>query len=252
MSDTLRQPLIARSAPWAEVHSTLVQAQKSNRNAPAYSRWVNRPFGRILAATGYKLGLEPNSVSAISACFSYTALLILALNSPSRALGLIVASMLVLGYALDSADGQIARLGGGGSLVGEWLDHMLDAFKTTGFHLAILVMWVRNLDEWPLYSALIPVIFTLQASVLFFGFILTDLLLRNAGKKRTAMAVDEAAPSTLASLAGIPADYGILCILMVLLGWFDVWRVAYFLLAAANFLILGAQLVRWYRRLREG
>lgn len=250
MSNEPRQPLVDRSAPWPEVHGALVGAQKSNRNAPAYSRWINRPLGRVLAATGYRMGITPNGISAISACCTFSALVVLAALTPSAMLGIVVALLLVLGYALDSADGQVARLAGGGSLAGEWLDHILDAFKTSGFHLAITIMWARNLDGWPLWTALIPLAFALQASVWFFGIILTDLLMRNAGKKQQVLAVDEGRQGTLVSLVGLPADYGVLCVWMAFLGWFDGWRVGYTLLAAANILILAIQLSRWHRRVR--
>lgn len=250
MSNAPGRPLVEPSASWAEVHDALVRAQKSNRNAPAYSRWINRPFGRVLAATAYRMGITPNGISAISACCTFSALGLLIVLTPSIPPGVVVAVLLILGYALDSADGQVARLAGGGSLAGEWLDHMLDAFKTSGFHLAVTIMWVRNLEGLPLWTALIPMAFTLQASVWFFGIILTDLLMRNAGKKQQVLAVDEGQQGTLVSLLGIPADYGVLCLFMALLGWFDGWRVGYTLLAAANVLILAIQLGRWYRRVK--
>lgn len=249
MTERSATPLIERSAPWSSVHAELVRAQKSNRNAPAYSRWVNRPLGRIMAATGYKLGLSPNGISVISAVFTFSGIGILALATPSAGIGLLIAALLVLGYALDSADGQVARLSGGGSLRGEWLDHILDAFKTSGFHLAVLVMWFRHPEGWPQWTALIPIVFAWQSAVWFFGIIVTDLLLRAAGRKQQAMAVDEGRQPAWTSLLGIPADYGFLCLSMALLGWFDGWRVLYALLALANVMILAVQLVRWYRRL---
>ena len=248
MSITSREPLIERSAAWPDVHAALVGAQKSNRNAPAYSRWVNRPVGRVFAATAYKLGLSPNAISIISAACSFTALVVLAMAQPTLGTGLLVAALLVLGYALDSADGQVARLAGGGSARGEWLDHMIDAVKTSAFHLAVLIMWFRNLGDWPQWTLLIPLAFALQSSVWFFGIIVTDLLLRVAGKKAQTLAVDEGRQRLWTSLVGIPADYGVLCVSMALLGWFDGWRVLYALLALANVLILAVQLVRWYRR----
>lgn len=248
MSIASREPLIERSAEWSDVHAALVGAQKSNRNAPAYSRWVNRPVGRVFAATAYKWGLSPNAISIISAACSFTALIVLALATPSLGSGLLVAALLVLGYALDSADGQVARLSGGGSARGEWLDHMFDAVKTSAFHLAVLIMWFRNLGDWPEWTLLIPLVFALQSSVWFFGLIVTELLLR-AGGRKPVLAIDEGPQRRWTSLAGIPADYGVLCISMALLGWFDGWRVLYALLALANVLILAVQLVRWYRRL---
>ena len=60
MGTQTRKALIEPTASWAAVHAALVGAQKSNHNAPAYSRWVNRPLGRVFAATAYRLGITPN------------------------------------------------------------------------------------------------------------------------------------------------------------------------------------------------
>lgn len=248
MVDHPRTPMIDPARPWREVRNALAAAQKSNRNAPAYSRWVNRPLGRVFAATAYKLGLSPNAISVVSAAFTFTGIGLVATATPSIWLGVLVCALLVAGYALDSADGQVARLRGGGSLAGEWLDHVLDAFKNTGFHLAVLVMWVRNPAGWQPWTALVPVVFTLQASVWFFAIIVTDLLLRNAGAKRHVLAVAEGRQPIWTSLLGLPADYGFLCLVMITLGWFELWRWLYVLLAISNVLVLAAQLVRWFRR----
>jgi phosphatidylglycerophosphate synthase len=248
MPDQIRTALIARSRPWGEVRRALSAAQKSNRNAPAYSRWVNRPLGRVFAASAYKLGLSPNAISLISASFTFSGIALIATATPSLWLGVTIAALLVVGYALDSADGQVARLQGGGSLAGEWLDHVLDSFKTTSFHLAVVVMWVRNLEGWDLWTTVVPFVFTLQASVWFFTIILTDLLMRAAGRKQQTLAIDEGRQPIWTSLLGIPADYGFLCLVMALLGWYPGWRWIYLLLAAANVVLLGLQLARWYRR----
>lgn len=248
MTEQARTPLIERTAPWSAVRSALRGAGKSNRNAPAYSRWVNRPVGRVFAATAYKLGLTPNAISLISAAFTYTGIALIATGAPSWGLGLLVCVLLVIGYGLDSADGQVARLQGGGSLAGEWLDHVLDAFKNTSFHLAVAVLWFRNLDGWPVVTTLIPLVYALQATGWFFAMILTDLLLRNAGAKQQVLAVDEGRQKVWTSLLAIPADYGLLCLMMLLLGWYPVWRGLYVLLAVANVLLLLVQLGRWYRR----
>lgn len=244
----VRSPLIDRSAPWKEVVSALRGAQKSNRNAPAYSRWINRPLGRVFAAMAYKLGLTPNGVTGLSALLTFTGIGLLGSGSPSWLLGITVGALLILGYALDSADGQVARLRGGGSLAGEWLDHVVDSVKVVSLHLAIVLLWFRSLGDWPVVSTLVPLGFMVEASVMFFAIIVTDLLLRNAGAKKVTLASEEARPSTFTSLLGIPADYGLLCLSFLFLGWFEVWRWFYALLMVANVLILLAQSVRWYRR----
>lgn len=244
-----RTPLIARSASWQEIRTALAAAQKSNRNAPAYSRWINRPLGRVFAATGYRLGLSPNAISVISALFTFTGIGLIATMRPTPTMGLVVALLLVLGYALDSSDGQVARLQGGGSLAGEWLDHMFDAVKNATIHLAVAVLWWKNLGDWPVASTLIPLMFGATATVWFFGILLSDLLLRAAGVKREALSADEGRQPIWTSLLGIPVDYGFLCLSMVLLGWFDLWRWLYSLLLLANIAILLLQVVRWYVRM---
>jgi phosphatidylglycerophosphate synthase len=248
MTERARTPLIGRDASWREIRSALVAAQKSNRNAPAYSRWVNRPLGRVFAATAYRLGLSPNMVSVVSAAFTFTGIAWIALNPLRVGDGLLIAVLLIVGYALDSADGQVARLQGGGSLAGEWLDHVLDAFKNTSFHLAVVVLWLRCATDWDRWTVVIPIAFTLQASVWFFAIILTELLLRAAGLRTSVRAIDEGRQPIVISLLGIPVDYGFLCVAMALLGWFTLWRWLYILLLAAGLVILGVQLVRWYRR----
>src|SRR5688572_6062190 len=108
---------------YAAAVERLASAQKGSRNAPAYSRWVNRPLGRRFAAMAYVAGLTPDRVTGISGCFTFARIGVLALADPHPLVGLLVGVLLVIGYALDSADGQLARLRGGGTLRGEWLDH---------------------------------------------------------------------------------------------------------------------------------
>lgn len=242
------EPLIAQTEPWNAVRQALAAAQKSNRNAPAYSRWVNRPLGRVFAATGYKVGLTPNQITAISAVFTFAGIILLATCTPSWPVGLSVAVLLVIGYALDSADGQVARLSGRGSVGGEWLDHVIDSIKMGSIHIAVAIMWTRNLGEWPLWTVLIPLAFQVQASVSFTGILLTDLVMRAAGAKKPVLAKDEGRPPTAMSLVGIPADYGFLAVTFALLGWFPGWRWVYAILAVLNIALLGVLLIRWYRR----
>ncbi len=242
-----RVPLIARAAPWREVHSALRRAQKSSRNAPAYSRWVNRPLGRVFAATGYRLGMTPNQISLISAVFTYSGIAVVAVLPPSGPMGVVVAALLIIGYALDSADGQVARLQGGGTLAGEWLDHVLDSIKIATIHLAVALMWFRSLNGWATWTTIIPLAFSAVACVWFFTVIATELLLRG-GKPAGGGSTREGKPAIWTSLVGLVLDYGFLAATMVLLGWLDLWRGVYTALAIANAGFLAAQLVRWYRR----
>ena len=112
-------------------------AQKASRNAPAYSRWVNRPLGRRIAAPAYVAGITPDQVTGISACLTFAGIAGRRHEPGLPGRGRRV--LLVMGYAFDSADGQLARLRGGGTPRGEWLDHVMDSAKNAAVHLAVLV-----------------------------------------------------------------------------------------------------------------
>jgi phosphatidylglycerophosphate synthase len=230
-----------------EAYARLGSAQKGARGAPAYSRFVNRPVGRVLAAVAYRLGLTPNQVTAISAGWTLTAIALLALVHPSWWLGLVVAALLLIGYAFDSADGQLARLRGGGSLSGEWLDHMVDAAKTSSLHLAVLIGLYRFTDV-PDAWFLVPLAYSAVWSVLFFAMILNDQMRERAGATTRAAAGGQR-PSVARSLLVAPTDYGVLCLSFALYGATTVFFVVYAALFAATAAFLAAACVVWYREI---
>jgi len=223
---------------YGDVVRRLSAAQKSGKGAPAYSRYVNRWLGRRLAAVAYLAGLRPNQVTLVSAALSFSAIAVLGLMPVSWWSGLLVALGLVLGYALDAADGQLARLRGGGSVSGEWLDHMIDCVKISALHLAVAVSLFRFTDldvAW----LLLPLAYAVVGAVSFFGQILNEQLRRNAGVEKPA-GPDVVPASLVRSLAKIPLDYGVLCLVFVLLGWTPGFVAAYGLMfvAATGYLVL--------------
>lgn len=226
----------------------LAAAQKSSRGAPAYSRFVNRPLGRVLAGAAYVLRLTPTQVTLLSGAATGAGILLIALAEPTWWSALLVTLLLVLGYALDSADGQVARLTGTGSLAGEWLDHFFDATKQATLHLAVLICWFRFYDLPDLWM-LVPLVFSAVASVFFFGVVGADLLRRINRLQNPAIPAPAASGSTSAfySLAVMPADYGLLCIVFLTLWVPPVFVTIYTALAVINLLLLGASGIRWYR-----
>jgi phosphatidylglycerophosphate synthase len=225
----------------------LSAAQKSNRGAPAYSRWVNRPVGRLIAAVAFRLNLVPNQVTAMSALLTFTGISLIAAVPPTVINGVVIALLLMLGFAFDAADGQLARLRGGGSPVGEWLDHVVDCIKCSTLHIAVLISWYRffDLESWTLA---IPIIFSVESSVFFFTIILTEQLRRSARGINSASIPDstEAAPVSR-SFVVLPADYGFLCCVFVLLGFHMLFVWVYGLLALANVGYLVGGFYRWFR-----
>lgn len=233
----------------------LAGAQKARAaGAPAYSIYVNRPIGRYLAATSYRAGLTPNAVTGISALFTFSALLLVALAPPSWWTGPVVAAGLVLGYAFDSADGQVARLRGGGSLVGEWLDHVVDSAKISSLHLVVVVAAYRF---WDLPTTpglpddiwlLVPLLYCVVAAVGFFTMILNDQL-KASHARRTGVVGTRRQGGRLRSLLLLPTDYGVLCLAFLAIGVPPVFLVLYTLLFLAQAGHLALALVSWARQL---
>ncbi|MFJ4778356.1 CDP-alcohol phosphatidyltransferase family protein [Streptomyces sp. NPDC088762] len=222
-------------------------AQKSAKGVSLYSRFVNRPAGRVLAAGSYALGLTPNQVTLISAAFSLAAAAAVALAAPSWGLGIAVWAALALGFAFDSADGQLARLRGGGSAAGEWLDHVVDCAKLTALHACVLIAFYRfpaeygtEADGW----LLVPLGFQLAAVVTYFGGLLTEKL-----KPKAAPGSPAEAPSTVRAVALLPVDYGVFCVVFLLLGGGELFRWAYTGFGVAAALFLAAFLTKWFREL---
>ena len=221
-------------------------AQKSARGGPPYSIFVNRPMGRLLAALAFRAGLTPDQVTALSAVATFVGVGLLAAAPASYGTGVAVCVLLVLGYALDSADGQLARLRGGGSMAGEWLDHTVDSLKVVVVHLAVLVTWYLHLDL-PRVWLLVPLAFAVASSVHFFGMILIDLLGRTTRAELGLAAPTKTAPGASTALLKLPTDYGVFCLATVLLGAHTLFVGVYSLLALATVGYTLLVVVKWRR-----
>ncbi|WUH95975.1 CDP-alcohol phosphatidyltransferase family protein [Streptomyces sp. NBC_00433] len=228
---------------YGEALRRLAGAQKGAKGVSLYSRYVNRPAGRVLAAGAYRAGLTPNQVTLVSAAFSGSGIAALAALAPSWGLAVAVWGALVVGFAFDSADGQLARLLGAGGPAGEWLDHVVDCAKITALHAAVLITFYRHFalpgDGW----LLLPLGFQLAAVMIFFGGLLADKLKPKAQAKA-------AAPSRLRAVALLPVDYGVFCAVFLLLGSQDAFRYAYLVLFAVHAVFLAAFLTKWFREIR--
>lgn len=243
-----RAPLASSAANYLEVVRALAAVQKPIKGAPAYSRFINRRLGRLIAAQAFRLGMTPNSVTAISATFSFAGILLLAIVRPNLGLGIAVCACLVVGYAFDAADGQLARLRGGGTPSGEWLDHIIDATKISSLHLAVLVSAYRFLDL-PAGWLLVPIGFTVVAAVMFFGMTLNDQL-RRQQEARSGKAIERGSTSLFRSLSVIPTDYGLLCVVFVLLAVPHLFFWVYALLFFANAGFMALAYFKWFRDMK--
>jgi phosphatidylglycerophosphate synthase len=223
-------------------YTALARAQKSGANVPFYMRVVNRRLGRLIAAGAAQTRATPNHMTAASFVAFVLGAALLVLVEPG--VGAAVASMLLLqaGFAFDSADGQLARLRGTGSAAGEWLDHVVDSARHLIFHLAIMVGLYRFTDVADVVL-LVPIGFAVVSTVRFFAQILAEQLAR-----RGPAAGPESVPR-FGTLIQLPADTGVLNLVVVLWAWTTPFLWAYALVGLLNAVLLAATLVRRYREL---
>ncbi|MFE2056731.1 MULTISPECIES: CDP-alcohol phosphatidyltransferase family protein [unclassified Streptomyces] len=225
-------------------------AQKSSKGVSLYSRYVNRPAGRLLAAGSYRAGLSPNQVTLVSAAFTFLSVAAVALVEPSWWLGVLVYAGLAVGFAFDSADGQLARLTGRGGPDGEWLDHVVDCAKMVLVHSAVLIAFHRfgalPGEGW----LLLPLGFLFVAVLTFCAGLLREQLGKAAARAAPVAAGPAVPASRLRAVALLPADYGVFCLVFLLLGAPGAFRAGYAVLAAVHALFLVAFLAKWFRELK--
>jgi phosphatidylglycerophosphate synthase len=219
---------------WAVAH--LATQQKPGAGVPAYLRWVNRGLGRRAAAAAFVLRLTPNLVTALSAILSLTALVLLATLPASPLSAATATALLLAGYALDSADGQLARLTGRGSIAGEWLDHVVDAARLPLFHLAVAVHLFRAGEEhWVVLAA---IAFLILSSVWFFAQTLAE-------KLSPLAPVGSDAPAWV-SFIKLPYDVGLLYATVALLSFRPAFVTAYLAVFVVTALVAMLSLARKY------
>lgn len=222
---------------------TLQHAQKSGAGVPAYMRWVNRWLGRRIAAAAAVVGLTPNGVTAISALCSLAGLVLLVVAEPGIGTGIAVALLLALGFACDSADGQLARLTGAGGPAGEWMDHVVDAIRTPLTHIAVAVALVVHRPEL-IWLAGVALAYAVVAAGQFMSQILAEQLVRQRGGE------DPEPSGVRKSIALIPTDTGTLCWSFALWGAPVLFVPVYLLLFAVNAVYAAVSMRRKSRKLR--
>lgn len=235
---TLADPRLRPADAWRE----LASRQKPAANVPWYMRVVNRRIGRAIASVASPTRITPNGLTAASFVAFLAASALLVLIEPGVAMAVAATLLLQLGFALDSADGQLARLRGTGSRAGEWLDHVVDTARHLMFHLVVLVGLYRFTDVADAVL-LLPMAFAVVAVVRFFAQILAEQL-ADRGPAGTY-------PRRAAWIQA-PADTGLNNLLVLLWPFTTAFLIGYAVFAVLNALLLGATLVRRYRELSRG
>jgi phosphatidylglycerophosphate synthase len=219
-------------------YARLATAQKPAAGVPFYMRAVNRRLGRLIAAVAARLGRTPNQMTAVSGLCFLAGMAVLVAFDPSVRVALCVTVLLQLGFAFDAADGQLARLTGGGSSAGEWLDHVVDAARILVLHLGVAVCLHLHTDVAAAWL-LLPLVFAVVASVRFFAHLLADQLSTAAGP----------ATRRIGGWIQTPADAGVVNAVFLLWPWTSAFLAGYAVLAAGNALLLLATLHRRHRSL---
>lgn len=220
---------------------SLGRAQKPGGGVPAYTRWINRGIGRLLAAVAYTRGISPNTLTVLSALASLIGLAILVSVGPHPLLGFAVAVLLAFGYALDSADGQVARLSHSGSRRGEWLDHVVDAIRTPTIHLCILVALWRWTDA-PAWLLVMTMVYAVISVGQFMSQILAEQLSPEAARPAES-------GGRLRSLMLLPIDMGAVCWMFVAWGFPPAFAVVYTAMFTLNCAYGIVSMRRKYQRL---
>ncbi len=244
MRDLLRATRLTVADQFTWARARLGGAQKSSNSVPAYLRFVNRRLGGWLASCAYAVGLTPTQVTVMSATSSFAGIILLALMPPDFGVGAGVAALLLLGYALDSADGQLARVRGGGSRAGEWLDHVSDIAKISSLHAAVAVSMLRFFDL-PALVVGIPLIYQTAHATHFLGMMLRDQLRASAGSPSD----DTGSSSVLRAWVLLPLDHGTLGLVFLLLGWPSAFVAGYGALALCTLAFSVHSLSKAYRGL---
>lgn len=245
-TDKLERPGTGKPG-FAQSFRELSQAQKGKKGVPLYTLYVNRPAGRVVAAALRNTRFRANHVTLAGGVLTYGALLWLAFGAGPGPTTALVGLLLAVGFILDSADGQLARLQGRSSKLGEWLDHVLDGGRIVLLHGAVLCFLLRTTAIPAVALAVLCGGFLFANAMIFLAGALMDHLTRRDGQGQHGAA----RPGGLLkrSVLTLPVDYGVTCLVFLALPWPGIFLPGYGALAVLHCLFCAAFLVKSYRTL---
>ncbi|MEX0884944.1 MAG: CDP-alcohol phosphatidyltransferase family protein [Phycisphaeraceae bacterium] len=226
-------------------HALVTASRKGG--GPLYTYYINRSVAIPFTFMFWRLGLAPNHVSIISSLVTHAGLALLVLAPMSLPLVVGVWALLALGFALDSCDGQLARVSGQRSQFGAWLDHSLDMVKMLTVQMVLGYVILResvaaDLALWPVLLAIFINLLVRPAH--FFNTETRALFL--PGVKTQANTEKSAARLFISTLA----DYGLFILIVLLLPWPAMFTAVYLIAGVFFALIYLAYAVRLGRQLK--
>lgn len=111
-------------------------------------RYFSRPIARLIVPLLARTPITPNQVTGLATCVGVASGVALGLRH-----GVAFALLTALFLVLDCCDGQLARLRGGGNLLGRVVDGIGDYVTATSIHVG-LVLWIAHLRGWLVAVAL--------------------------------------------------------------------------------------------------
>jgi phosphatidylglycerophosphate synthase len=195
-------------------YKQLAGSQKKGAGTPAYTRFVNRWLGRLFASILACFNTSPNIVSLVSGLITITSLLLFTIIED---ITIIKSSLLVISlyfaYALDSSDGQLARLLNKQSKQGEWLDHTLDAIKIPLSHGVAIYLIYNNSIPNPGWIIFYLAILSFACANFLSGILKSKLKPNNS----TNINMLSKHKTSIRSFLTLPLDYGVFILLFFFL-----------------------------------
>lgn len=211
----------------------------ANRGGNLYTQIVSQRLGAAFAHTGHRLGLAPTALTLTNLVFGLGAAILVIVVTPSAVAGslpwwpfaIVAALAWQIAYALDCADGQLARAAGQRSNAGARVDILCDVVTQSAFVAAVVSVAVA-------YSPDIPAWFIGAFASLWMVNLVTSIL---ASSGDTGSIVPS--KNLLVELIKLIRDSGVIVLAMPLIllvqpQWM-VWFMVFFTLVNGLFLTAG-------------
>ncbi len=229
----------------------IVAASRKGGRGPLYARWINRPLAVPLTYLFWRLGATPNLVSLLGFFITHAGLLLLVVLEATFQTALTVYLLLVFGYIVDSCDGQLARVTGRTSALGEWLDHTADMVKVLTVNMALGYVLITHALAYEL--SLTPVLLAIFLNLLsqpthFFVINKTGL---GHGDDAAPLNGVPSLPRRVLRTALIGVEYGWFLLIVLLLPLPEIFVTAYLIYGIYYSLFAMAYFLRTAHRLAQ-
>lgn len=202
-----------------------------------YTVYINRPVGNFIAKI-VPSWVTPNMITIIS-FFVFCGCVVFMPFVNNFTESIILTAAFLFQYALDSADGILARRRNISSPIGEWLDHSLDGIRILVLHIAVLVTFFLNSNDFQVIH-----LFAVSLGIVSMGgnFITNQLKVKILNvRSGDAIASLNGFKSFMVKIIFLPADSGVyyFCFAIVhtnLFIWlYLTWSLYFFLIFMASF-----------------